>query len=164
MTETIIFINGYGVPLFAGKYKLLWNDPMWSDYNCIYNKSVTPTSDDVIEKELCRLEKLIDSFKHPIVAGHSLGAWWTANLVLRQNVRIEKAVYFTPLADTTKYPNIFSAPDKYCPLYSRFPPECCGPKKNLVLYADKDLIATIDQAKNLSIKLEIESFVLYGYH
>jgi len=164
MTKTIIFLNGYGTPTAVSKQKFVWNDPMWSDYTRLYRPSATPTSDEMIEKELISLEKLIGSFSFPIVAGHSLGSWWLSNLIIRNQVYIPKAVYLTPLADITKYPKIFNSSNKYYPLENHIDIGLTGPDKHLIMYANRDLITPNIQGLLLSIHLDGSEYILRGGH
>ena len=164
MTKTIIFITGYSIPVFLAKTNFFWNDLMWDDYTRIYNSSKTPISDFMVEQELQRLEKLIDSFKYPIVASHSLGAWWTANLVMRQNVNIKKVVYWTPLTDINRYPRLFNASKDYYPCSKVLPDEMLGLDKHLVIGADKDLITPHHDALKLARYLKSTQYTLDGYH
>ena len=164
MTKTLIFLNGYNIPTIVSKQKYVWNDAMWSDYTRIYRPSVTPTSDDVIEKELINLEKFISSFSFPIVAGHSLGSWWLANLIIRNKVHISKAIYLTPLSDISKYPKIFNSSIKYHPLKNDIPINLIGPDKHLIMYAKKDLITPWLQGLLLAVHLDGLEYVLQGGH
>ena len=126
--------------------------------------SKTPCNDAMVENELVRLEKFINSFSYPIVAGHSLGAWWTANLVVRQKAKIRKAVFFTPLSDVKRYPHIFNCDSQYNPLNTIVPMDNYGPNKNLVFTGNKDYITLENNGKQLAIHFNSSEYKLYGGH
>lgn len=115
MSKTIIFLSGFCVPQFVSQSKFVWNKPFWSDYQCIWFSSKTPTSDHMVEQELDRLEELMKQHPGAILAGHSLGGWWAANLALRNQFLINKMVLWTPLCDTMEYP-IFNVTPRYNPI------------------------------------------------
>jgi hypothetical protein len=96
-----------------------------------------PTSDKMVEKELDRLQNLVELFPGATV-GHSLGAWWGANLALRPEVTINKLVLWTPLCDTEYYP-IFNVTQRYNPTIQEGTGNT-GPAKVLALIAKDDLI------------------------
>jgi pimeloyl-ACP methyl ester carboxylesterase len=139
MSKTIIFISGWAVPKFIAKSKYVWDQSHWSDYKCIWISSKTPTSDSMVEKELIRLQKLLELFPSATLAGQSLGAWWAANLALRPEVFINKLVLWTPLYDTSEYP-IFNVSQRYYPKYINRNENNVGPHKVLTFIANNDLI------------------------
>lgn len=114
MNKTIIFISGWAVPKIIAKSKLVWDESHWSDYRCLWISSKTPTSDRMVERELDRLQRLVELFPGATLAGQSLGAWWSANLALRPEVLIKKLVLWTPLCDAGEFP-IFNVTPRYHP-------------------------------------------------
>ena len=139
MARTIIFINGFAVPIFLGKSRFVWDDKFWKGYNRIYLTSAVPISDTMVTCELNRLAKLTQQFDKPIVAGQSLGAWWAANLACHPKSNIDKMVLWTPLGDTQAYP-IFRTSDTHHPVFKKPNSQNVGPHKALVAYGNKDLI------------------------
>lgn len=164
MTKTIIFLAGFSIPISIAKSRFIWKDDLWAGYNRIHISSKMPRNDQGIEKELINLEKLIDSFKYPIVAGHSLGAWWLANLIVRQNVDIKKAIYFTPLSEPSLYPHLFKYSEKHDPFTKELPQSKCGKHKHLVIFGNSDLIAPPIQAVRLATHFDSTRYILTGGH
>jgi len=138
MKKTIIFISGWAVHPLIAKSKWVWDKSFWSDYNCIWLSSKTPTSDGMVKRELDRLQNLIRAYPEATVAGHSLGGWWASNLALRPKVIIRKTVLWTPLGDTGYYP-IFNVTPRYHPPHQPVTSNS-GPHRVLVLSAKDDLI------------------------
>lgn len=139
MDKTIIFMNGFMIPKILAKSSFVWNDSLWKGYRRIYLSSKTPTSDWVVENELSRLTRLINRYPGAIVAGHSLGAWWGANLACRPECKISKLVFWTPLADTNEYP-IFNVSNKYHPINLIPNSHNRGPHETLVFIGKDDFI------------------------
>lgn len=139
MKQTIIFLNGFAVPIWLSKTRFVWHDALWKDYNRVYNTSKVPLSDWMVEDELHRLDKLISQFENPIVAGHSLGAWWAANLACHTQFKIKRLVFWTPLGDTDSYP-IFNVSRKFHPPLREHNKFCFGKKKSLLVHSTMDLI------------------------
>lgn len=162
--KTIIFLAGFCVPLKLAKSKYVWNEKMWSDYNCIFLSSKTPRSEKGVKKELQKLEKIVNSFDKPIIAGHSLGAWWAANLAIHSKADLQKIIFLTPLADLKQYPNIFSYSPKYDVFRFNVPKHKRGPHKNLVIYGNYDLITPSQHGLRLSHHFDGMSYYLDGGH
>jgi pimeloyl-ACP methyl ester carboxylesterase len=139
MPNTIIFLNGFAIPPFLAKTGFVWDDSIWKDYNRVYNTSKVPISDNMVERELNRLSELISKYENPIVAGHSLGAWWAANLAAHTQFNIKKLVLLTPLGDTTHYP-ILNISNKYHLPLKEQSKICYGKEKTLLIYSSMDLI------------------------
>lgn len=117
---------------------------MWREYRCLWLDSKTPINDWMVEKELDRLQFLLKIFPDAVVAGHSLGAWWAANLALRPEVIIKKLVLWTPLGDTSAYP-IFNVSRRYHPPLQKVNPFNHGPHRVLIGSAKHDLIVPPDE-------------------
>ncbi len=164
MKPTIIFLNGFAVPISLSKTKLVWNDTLWKGYNRIYYSSTVPTSDFLVEQELNKLSKLINQYEDPIIAGHSLGAWWAANLICCNQSKIKKTVMWTPLGNTRAYP-IFNVSGRFhppllTPNYNNY-----GNHKNLLFYGTRDLIVPAHLHISGLIKaLNPTLFALHGGH
>ena len=137
--RTIIFLNGFMVPKKLATSKFVWDDSMWGDYRRIYLPSKTPLSDSMVDRELDRLCYLVNLFPNTIVAGHSLGAWWAANLACHPQAKIDKLVFWTPLADTKDYP-IFNVTHRHHPMRKTPHPHNVGPHKTLSFEAQYDFI------------------------
>ena len=165
MNKTIIFISGFGVPQFVAQSRFVWNKPFWSDYQCLWLPSLTPTSDKMVERELDHLEDLMAQHPGATLAGHSLGGWWAANLALRPQVVIKKMVLWTPLCDTSSYP-IFNVTPRYYPPYQvnhNLPLH--GPERVLIVSAEHDLIVPCDQhAFPLFMCFLCQQYKLFGGH
>jgi hypothetical protein len=162
--KTIIFLNGFAVPKFLAKTKLFWNDHFWEGYNRIYYTSKVPTSDKMVKEELDNLKKLISQYDEPIVAGHSLGAWWAANLACQDDFKTTKMVFWTPLGNHLAYP-IFTASSEHLPLF-KFPPTTnCGKDKVLLCYSSSDLIVPHNKhTPGLIESFSPKLYKLYGGH
>lgn len=139
MRKTIIFISGWAVPKLLAQSKYVWDDPFWNGYNRIYISSKTPTSDNMVQKELNELCSLVNSFPGVIVAGHSLGAWWAANLACHPQSKIKKLVFWTPLGNTSFYP-IFNVTMLHHPMNKAPNVHNMGPANVLTVDAREDLI------------------------
>lgn len=137
--KTIIFISGFMVPKLLAKSKFVWEDSMWKDYRRIHIPSKTPLSDTMVDRELDRLCHLVNMFPNAIVAGHSLGAWWAANLACHPQSKIKKLVFWTPLSDTVAYP-IFNVTNRHYPVYKSPNAHNVGPHKTLTFEAVNDFI------------------------
>ena len=149
MQQTIIFLHGIFVPNWLGKSKFIWDQSRWKDYNCIWMESKIPYSDTMVERELDRLQKLIEQHPNAAIAGQSLGAWWAANLACR-DVDIRKMVLWTPLVNHEYYP-IFNVTPRYNPCRQIPNPHNTGPHKCLVVYGTEDLIVPHQQHAYQSI-------------
>lgn len=137
--KTIIFLHGIMVPNWLAKSKFIWNESLWSDYECLWIPSKIPYSDMMVEKELDRLQRLMDDHPGAVIAGQSLGAWWAANLACRHDCDISKMVLWTPLVDHRPYP-VFNVTARYHPCNQVPNPKNMGLHKVLVTYANEDLI------------------------
>ena len=138
MSKTIIFINGWAVPKFIAKSPWVWDESFWAGYQRIWISSKTPTSDGMVQKELDRLQTILSKYPGATLAGHSLGGWWSANLALRPEVKINKLVLWTPLGYAGDYP-IFNVTPRFHPPHQG-PTHNSGPHRVLVLYGKDDLI------------------------
>ncbi len=156
----IVFLSGWAVPTFISKSKYVWNEPFWEDYHCTFIPSKTPISDQMIEMEMGRLQKIIDSFPDPIVVGHSLGGWWASNLAVR-DLQTEKLVLWTPLSNTSGYP-VFNASEHYQPINHE--PKIHGPSRVLTFVASYDMVTPPYQAKNLCKFFNATPYFLSGGH
>ena len=160
--KTIIFLSGLAVSKSLAKSSLVWNDSLWKDYNRIYYTSLLPTSDQMVINELKNLSNLY--FKHPdaYFVGHSLGAWWLANLVNEPYIDIRKMVLMTPLVDTKYYP-IFNVTEKFNPIFRG--KKLYGLDKVCILPANKDLVVSPRHHADLLIQyLNAIVYVLDGGH
>lgn len=162
--KTIIFISGWSVPETIAKSKFIWNDSLWINYNKIYLSSKTPTSDHMVEKELDRLSNFTNAFTDVILAGHSLGAWWAANLACHPQSNISKLVFWTPLCNANEYP-IFNVTQRYHPINKIPNNQNIGPNKVLVFDAKYDFIVPPQyHAYPLRSHFKGSSFTLVGGH
>lgn len=162
--RTIIFLNGIGCPITLAKSPFVWHDSQWTEYNRIYQYSRVPTSDTMVERELSRLSQLISQYDNPIIAGHSLGAWWAANLACRPSVSMDRMVLFSPLGTANTYP-IFNVSNRYDPAQLHPNPEIVGPHKSLVFYGNMDIIVPHKtHALPLIKKFQPTTYVLKGGH
>lgn len=162
--RTIIFLNGIGCPITLGKSPFVWHDAKWEGYNRIYQYSLVPTSDAMVEKELSRLSSLISRYDKPILAGHSLGAWWAANLACRSSIDIDRLVLYSPLGTANTYP-IFNVSNSYNPGHLLPNPEIIGHHKSLLFYGNLDLIVPYKtHSIPLIDKFNPTTYVLKGGH
>lgn len=158
---TIIFLAGFGVPIFVMKSKWLFDDSMWTGYRRIWLPSPTPRSDAMVEKELERLKRLLWTYPGAALVGHSLGGWWAANLALR--IKIRKTVLWTPLCNEQEFP-IFNVTPAYhpCnqPLIGNY-----GIEKVMIFAAKDDLIVPYQQhSHNLARHFATGMHMLEGGH
>lgn len=135
--KNIIFLSGLCVPKFIAKSRFVWNEPLWSKYNTTFITSKIPISDNMVVSELNRLSGIINEFDNPIIAGHSLGAWWASNLACSKNISISKLILLTPLSNANYYP-IFNVTPKFDPVNNI--PYIHGPHRTLVISSEYDLI------------------------
>lgn len=164
MKRTIIFLNGFAVPIGLSKTKFVWDDSIWKDYNRLYYTSKIPTSDQMVARELDNLANIISQYDNPIVAGHSLGSWWATNLAAHNQFKTNKMVLWTPLGDHRPYP-IFNATHNYVPHMRDINPNNCGKNKVLLTYASHDLIVPPKKHISGMIKtLNPTIYKLYGGH
>jgi pimeloyl-ACP methyl ester carboxylesterase len=164
MRKTIIVLAGFSVPIFIAKSKLVWDDKYWDDYIKFYFASATPRNDKDIESELIRLETFINSFSYPIVVGHSLGAWWAANLIVRNNTDIKKTIYYTPLGALNSYSWLFKASQKYNFINYKPPETNYGKNRHLVVYGNRDLITPEYHAHSIADHFGAINFRIDGGH
>jgi predicted esterase len=137
--KTIIFMSGIFVPKWLAKSRFIWNKPHWQDYKCLWLDSRVPYSDIMVEKELDYLERLIKKYPGAILAGHSLGAWWAANLLCRETVSVKKTIFLTPLVNANEYP-IFNVTPRYDPCKQIPNDDNIGLSRTLVVYGTQDLL------------------------
>lgn len=164
MKKTIIFLNGFAVPVGLSKTKYVWNHSLWKEYNTIYYTSKVPLSDEMVEEELDNLLKLSENFENPIIAGHSLGAWWASNLACLNQFKTSKMVLWTPLGNHMAYP-IFNASSRFLPGNKLPSPDNRGDKKVLLCYGSHDLIVPSNKHTPNLIKLfNPLLYKLYGGH
>lgn len=163
MKPTIIFISGWSIPNFIAKTKLIWDEKLWKNYNCIWVESIRPKGDLMIEQELRYLASLVKENPGCIVVGQSLGAWWASNLALQANLLIKKLVLWTPVCDVSAYP-IFKASRKFHPAYQKVKFNH-GPHRVLTISADRDLLVPADAHGNELSKLFLSmNYDLKGGH
>lgn len=162
--KTIIFLAGFCVPLTVAKSQFVWNKKMWKGYNTIFLPSKTPRSEKGIKKELLKLEKIVNSFDKPIIAGHSLGAWWAANLALHSKTDLQKIVFLTPLSDLKEYPTIFHYAPEYDVFRYNIPRAKRGAHKNLVIYGNHDLVTPSLHGERLAYHFDAMEYHLDGGH
>lgn len=162
--KTIVFLSGFALPKFISKSSWFFEDSFWKDYRRIFYKSKTPTSDKMVVQELENLKQLVNSYSDTIVVGHSLGAWWAANLACLPQSKIKKLALWTPLGVASDYP-IFKISQK-SELFDKTPNiHNVGPDKTLVIYAKNDLIVPYKRhAIPLSKKFQAMSLSLDGGH
>jgi predicted esterase len=139
MNKTIIFMSGILIPNWLAKTKFVWDKSHWKDYDCIWLESKIPYSDIMVERKLNQLQLLLEKHPGATLAGHSLGAWWSANLACRQDCNISKMVLWTPLVDHSIYP-IFNASSHYNPCKQIPNPNNIGSHKVLICYGSDDLM------------------------
>lgn len=160
--KNVIFLSGLCVPKFIAKSKFVWNESLWDKYNTTFITSKIPVSDNMVASELNRLSRIIKEFDNPIVAGHSLGAWWAANLACLRSQLISKLVLLTPLSDTSCYP-IFNVTPKFDPVNNA--PYVFGPHKTLVISSEYDLIVPAhNHANRISYHFGSQNYKLNGGH
>lgn len=160
--RTIIFISGFMVPQWLAKSKFVWDDTVWKDYRRIYLSSKTPISDSMVSRELDKLAELTRMFPDSIVAGHSLGAWWAANLACHSQFKIKKLVFWTPLSFANDYP-IFNVTERHHPLHKQ--PNIIGPDKVLNVEARFDFVVRAARhAHPLRKHFRASSYRLDGGH
>lgn len=162
--KTIIFLNGVMMSTWLAKSKFLWDQTLWSDYNCVWVSSKLPYSDMMVGKELDRLQRLLEQYPNATLAGQSLGAWWAANLACRSNCNISKMVLWTPLVNHLEYP-IFNVTARYHPYHQTPNPNNTGLHKALVFYGDEDLIVPQQTHAYYNIMhFKALSYKLHGGH
>lgn len=162
--KTIIFISGWSISPWLAKSILFWNDSVWKNYNRVYISSKTPTSDRMVQEELNNLSNIINQHTNVILAGHSLGAWWAANLACETRNAIEKLVFWTPLSDVDTYP-IFTASEKYHPMNKVPNSNILGKKNSLLFEAKYDLIVPPEHhCHDLLYHFDAYKYTLYGGH
>lgn len=162
--KTIIFLSGLGVPKWLAKTKYIWNDKLWKDYNKIYITSKIPYSNNMVERELNDLTNLVKSFSKVIIAGQSIGAWWTINLLAHTNIFIYKSVLLTPLIDITDYP-ISNITPKYHLINRKVYSRHTGKNNSLLIEAKNDWITPRDEySLRVEYKLNPTVYTLNGGH
>jgi predicted alpha/beta hydrolase family esterase len=169
--KTIIFMSGIFVPKWLAKSKFIWDKSHWFDYKCLWLNSKIPYSDIMVEKELDYLERLVKKYPGAILAGHSLGAWWVANLICRETITVKKSIFLTPLVDTNGYP-IFNVTSRYNPCKQIPNYNNIGLDKTLVVYGKEDLLVPqedhsfdlINHFKSTPYRLEGGHFYQTNHH
>lgn len=163
MNKSVIFISGWSVPQWLAKTRFVWDERLWSDYECLWLDSRTPSSDWMIKYELDRLQRLVEERPGCALVGQSLGGWWAANLALRFDVSIRKMALWTPVCDASAYP-IFKASREYHPPF-QFRTRNHGPHRVLTLSAHEDLIVPPDaHGHELSKHFDSTTYKLKGGH
>lgn len=150
--RTIIFLSGLGVPKLLAKSRFVWNDSFWKDYHRIYITSKIPFTNEIVEKEINRLCNLMAQFDNPIIAGHSLGAWWAANLACSPQSIMKKMVLLTPLGDAAAYP-ILNVSSCHHPINKKPNNYNVGPNRTLLVSATYDLVVPAHHHSNYMVKL-----------
>lgn len=164
MKKTIVFLHGIFIPNWLGGSKFVWDKSQWEDYNCIWLESKVPYSDMMVERELDRLQRLMEKHPGAVIAGHSLGAWWAANLACRHNCDLAGTVLWTPLINHELYP-IFNATARYHPCKQAPNPKNTGAHKMLVFYGENDLIVPHKEHSYHSINhFKATPYALQGGH
>lgn len=162
--ETIVFLSGFALPKFISKSSWFFEDSFWQGYNRVYYQSKTPTSDEMVEKELINLTKLVNSYPDVLVVGHSLGAWWASNLACCPQAHIKKLALWTPLGVANMFP-IFNVTEDSEPAKKIPNLHNVGPDKTFVAYGEYDLIVPpIWHAIPLANKFQAMSISLNGGH
>lgn len=163
MKKDIIFISGFMVSEALAKTRFVWNDNIWKNYNRIYLSSKVPISDFMVREELNRLANIINQYPDAILAGHSLGGWWAANLLCYSNINVSKFVLWTPLSNVDPFP-IFNVSPVYHPLY-KAPNKNVGLQKSIIFYARNDLVVPyLEHAQHLQELFKCSSYPLSGGH
>lgn len=162
--KTMIFLSGFALPEFVSKSFWLFEDYFWKDYNRIFYKSKTPTSDTMVKNELVSLNKLINKFHDVSIIGHSLGAWWATHLACCPQTKINKLALWTPLGIASDFP-IFTVSEKMEPITKKTNIHNIGPNKTFVIYAKNDFIVPYKRhAIPLINKFQATSLPLNGGH
>lgn len=127
MKKTIFFLSPFLITESVAKSKLYWNHSLWGEYNTVYIRSKLPKSDNMVKKELNRLNNLINLFPNVILIGNSLGAWWAGNLACQpSNI---KAVVLIDTIINDDYNVLINATQKYSIMHRI--PYISGPTKIL---------------------------------
>jgi predicted alpha/beta hydrolase family esterase len=162
--KTLVFLSGFAVPSFISKSSWFFEENFWENFNCVFYKSKTPTSDEMVTQEIENLNKLISPYQDVSVIGHSLGCWWASNLACHPSAKINKLALWTPLGIANKF-FVFTSSNKSEPLFKLTKPEIMGPDKSFVIYANKDLIVPhTEHALPLAHKFQAASLELDGGH
>jgi pimeloyl-ACP methyl ester carboxylesterase len=160
--STILFLSGFGAPAIASKSWLFFDEKSWK-MKTIFYKSKTPTSPAMVENEIENLADLVAQDDTHVV-GHSLGAWWAANLACRSYSKINKMVLWTPLGLAGVFP-FFRAARHQEPFNGTPNKHNLGLDKTLVVCAKYDLIVPyVAHALPLIDKFKAESLFLTGGH
>jgi len=160
----IIFMSGFLIPKWLAQSKFVWDKAHWEDYQCFWLDSKVPYSDIMVSKELDNLERLLNKYPEATFAGHSLGAWWISNLMCRPTVEFRKTVLWTPLTHADEYP-VFNVSPRYNPMYQIPNLPNTGAYRNLVVYANQDLIVpSPSHALSLSFHFKSMTYQLLGGH
>lgn len=160
--STVLFLSGFGAPEFASKSQFFFDEKSWKTKTLFY-KSKTPTSSTMVEFELKNLADLVAQDDTHVI-GHSLGAWWAANLACRHYSRINKMVLWTPLGLAGVFP-FFKAAWHQEPFNGTPNLHNVGLDKTLVVYAKNDLIVPyVAHSLPLIDKFKAESLSLNGGH
>ena len=162
--KTIIFLSGLALPKFISKSPWFFQDSFWKNYNRIYYKSKIPSSNSLVEEELFNLTQLVNTFSNVSLIGHSLGAWWAANLACESRAIIKKMILWTPLGTTQTYP-IFNVSSDYEPINKIPNKQNTGKNNVLTIFANKDLVVPFQQHSAPLINLfESHTYQLNGGH
>jgi hypothetical protein len=93
-----------------------------------------------------------------------LGAWWAANLALRESVDIKKLVFWTGLCNHNEFP-IFNVTPRYNPINQESTNKNYGVLRVLNVYAKDDLIVpTASHAMQLNRHFAPMPYQLDGGH
>jgi predicted alpha/beta hydrolase family esterase len=162
--KTFVFLSGFAVPPFISKSSWFFEKPFWDDFNCVFYKSKTPTSDKMVNQEIHNLNELINSYQDVSVIGHSLGCWWASNLACHPGSKINKLALWTPLGVANDF-FIFPVSNKSEPLFKPTKLSLMGPDKSFVFYGSEDLIVPPQRhALPLINKFQAASIALDGGH
>ena len=164
--KTIIFLSGFALPNIISKSSLFFDRNFWSNYNTIFYKSKIPISDSMVNQEIESLTKLTNQYvvNDLVVVGHSLGAWWAANLACNPDFKANKLALWTPLGIANMFP-IFLSSNKSEPLFKTPNINNIGINNTTVIYAKYDLIVPYQQHALPLIKMfKADSLCLNGGH
>lgn len=160
--KTIIFLSGFAVPTVLAKSRFVWDDKLWEGYNRIYYTSKTPTSDKMAQDEIHNLVELYNKYPDAYYAGHSLGAWWLANLSCFHSVNIKKMLLMTPLVNTKNYP-MFNVTERFNPILKS--KKILGPHKVCVLIANNDLLVKPEYHGHFLVQyFNATKYIMQGGH
>jgi len=162
--KTIVFLSGFSMPAFVSKSSWFFEEPFWEEYNAIFYKSRTPTSDRMVLNEMDNLIELMAPYPDVCVVGHSLGGWWAANLACHPDSKMDKVALWTPLGTAGEFP-IFPVSWKSEPGNKTPNAHNMGPDKVFLAYAKDDLIVPCEShALPFIEQFKTSTYALDGGH